>query len=152
MNTLTRSTPLILLAYALTAIGGDFDRAQVGREALQVLDQFMSSFNARDPQAHTATYHFPHYRLARGDMNVWTTREDAEQAHADLFRSLPDNGWDRSMWVQRRIVTLSETKVHVATRFRRLRKDGSEIGTYDSLYVLINKDGRWGVKMRSSFL
>lgn len=85
-------------------------------------------------------------------MGVLETRADAERMHADLFESLPATGWDRSIWVQRRIVTISETKVHVDTKFRRLRKDGSEIGTYDSLYVLINVNGRWGVKMRSSFL
>lgn len=85
-------------------------------------------------------------------MNVWPTEADAVQAHVDLFKTLPDTGWDKSIWIHRRIVTLSESKVHVDTRFRRLRKDGSEIGTYDSLYILIKKDGRWGIKMRSSFL
>jgi hypothetical protein len=45
----------------------------------------------------------------------------------------------------------SPAKVHVATRFARLREDGSEIISYDSLYVLTLQDGQWGIKGRSSF-
>ncbi len=119
---------------------------------MAVLDEFIRSFSAKDPVAHAAPYHVPHYRLARGEMNSWETEVDVVQSHVEAFKILPDTGWDRSIWIDRQIVTLTETKVHVATRFRRLREDGSEIGTYDSLYILIFQDGRWGIKMRSSFL
>ena len=143
---------LFALMQPATGFGADFNQARIEQEALMVLDEFMASFNARDPEAHATTYHFPHYRLARGSMNVLETEEAAVQAHTELFKSLPDTGWHRSQWLQRRIVTVSQTKVHVDTRFKRLRKDGSEIGSYDSLYIIIKQDGRWGIKMRSSFL
>ena len=120
--------------------------------ALAVLDQFMASFNARDPARHAATYHFPHYRLARGEMSVWETAGAAQERHQAVFPALVAGGWDRSEWLEREIVTASPTKVHVATRFRRLRADGSEIGRYDSLYVVVKVDDHWGVKLRSSFL
>lgn len=120
--------------------------------AMVVLDAFMASFSASDAAAHVDTYHFPHHRLARGEMNGWETRSDALDAHIELFKRLPDTGWARSEWVHRKVVTATDTKVHVDTRFRRLRADGSVIGIYDSLYVLILRDGRWGVALRSSFL
>ena len=63
---------------------------------MDVLDEFMASFNARDAEGHPATYHFPHYRLARGTMNVWETREDAVQDHIRAFELLPDTGWHHS--------------------------------------------------------
>jgi len=151
-KSLAAAALLFAFTHPATGFGADFDEARIEREALTVLDEFMASFNARDPEAHTATYHFPHYRLARGSMNSWETADAAVQAHVEIFESLPDTGWHRSTWLQRRIVTVSETKVHVDTRFRRLRKDGSVIGSYDSLYILIKRDGRWGIKMRSSFL
>ncbi len=119
---------------------------------MSVLDDFMASFSARDSRAHTATYHFPHFRLAQGQMSKWETREDAIQSHVTLFENLPNTGWHRSIWVERKILSMSDSKVHVATRFRRLREDGSEIVTTESLYVLIKKDGRWGIKLRSSYL
>ena len=152
MKWFTATVLLLISLQPLTSYGADFDRVEVERETMQVLDKFITSFSAKDPAAHAATYHFPHFRLARGAMNVWETEEEAVQSHINLFRTLPDTGWYRSVWVHRRIVTMSESKVHVDTRFKRLREDGSEIGSDDSLYVLIKEDGRWAVKMRSSFL
>ena len=142
----------MLLGHSMAVEAEEFDQARVEQEAMKVLDEFMASFNARDPVALAGTYHFPHYRLARGIMSFWETQEAAVQAHVTTYRMLPDSGWHRSEWLQRRVDTISESKVHVATRFRRLREDGTEIGTYDSLYILIEKDGGWGIKMRSSFL
>lgn len=143
---------LLIVASSVTSQSAEIDEKQIEQEAMEVLDEFMATWNARDAVGHSATYHYPHYRLARGTMNVWETKEDAVQGHVVAFKSLPETGWHHSAWVHRRIVTVSENKVHVDTRFTRFREDGSEIGTYDSLYVLIEKDGRWAVKMRSSFL
>jgi hypothetical protein len=39
----------------------------------------------------------------------------------------------------------------VDTLFLRYRADGSLIGSFESLYVLTKEQGRWGVKLRSSF-
>ncbi len=152
MKLLAAIALLALVVQPLPGHCADFDKVHVEQEAMRVLDDFIESFSAKDPVAHAATYHFPHYRLARGVMNVWETEEAAVQSHVNLFLTLPDTGWHRSVWVHRRIVTMSETKVHVDTRFKRLREDGSEIGGYDSLYILIKQDDRWAVKMRSSFL
>jgi len=33
----------------------------------------------------------------------------------------------------------------------RYRADGSELGAFDSIYVVTREDGHWGVKARSSF-
>ena len=128
------------------------DTAAIEQAVMVVLDDFMTSFSGRDPIAHAATYHFPHFRLAGGVMHSWATAEDAIRDHEALFKNLPATGWHKSIWLDRQITTLSDTKVHVNTRFQRLRADGTEIGAYNSLYVLIKQDGRWGIKMRSSFL
>ena len=141
-------------AGASTAAGASVasDTAAIEQAVMAVLDDFMTSFSGRDPVAHAATYHFPHFRLAGGVMRSWATAEDAIRDHEALFKNLPATGWHKSIWLDRQITTLSDTKVHVNTRFQRLRADGSEIGAYHSLYVLIKQDGRWGIKMRSSFL
>ena len=128
------------------------DSSQNEQEVMGVLDAFMASFSASDPQAHTATYHFPHFRLAQGDMASWQTRQDAINAHKFLFKKLPSTGWYRSEWIDREIISINDSKAHVATRFRRLREDGSEIVTAESLYVLTKDNGRWGIKLRSSYL
>ena len=105
-----------------------------------------------DSVAHVTTLHFPHFRLARGSMRIRETEEEAIALQQNYFKTLRDTEYHKSIWVHRKIINMSENKVHVDTQFRRVRKDGTEITTASSLYVLIKKDGRWGVKMRSSFL
>ena len=144
--------PLAMVSFLSTSSGAELDHEKIEMEVMGVLDEFMESFSALDAHAHTATYHFPHFRLAQGVMRSWETREEATQVHVSGFGNLPSTGWSRSVWIDREIVGISASKVHVATRFQRQREDGSEIITTESLYVLIYKDGRWGVKMRSSYL
>jgi hypothetical protein len=124
------------------------DEQQV-EQVMSVLDEFMRSFNALDIEAHRQTYHFPHYRLASGQMRVLETREELNQDQLKKF--LEGIGWHHSAWVSREISMASGNKVHVNTRFTRFRADGSEIGSYDSLYILTLEEGTWGIKLRSSF-
>lgn len=137
--------------------GGGADPEQAA-QVMAVLDQYMDGLNALDIERHVATYHFPHYRHASGKIVVW---QDAREAMPILgvskderrraLRSALEPDWDRSEWTRREIVQASPGKVHVATRFVRLRADGSSIKTFDSLYVLTFESGRWGIKGRSSF-
>jgi hypothetical protein len=60
-------------------------------------------------------------------------------------------GWHHSAWVHRKVVQSSADKVHIDVRFTRYREDGSEIATYDSMYVVTLQDGHWGFQARSSF-
>ena len=152
MKSMSAKALLLLLLFPTVVISAEPDRQAIEKEVFAVLDKFMSSFNAMDPGAHVTTYHFPHFRLARGSMSSWETEKEVIETHERIFKALPHTGWHKSIWVHRKIVGLSETKVHVDTQFRRVRKDGTEIKTASSLYVLIKKDGRWGIKLRSSFL
>jgi hypothetical protein len=59
--------------------------------------------------------------------------------------------WHHSAWERREIIHAGADKVHIDTQFTRYRADGSVIGSFDSIYVITNEDGHWGVKARSSF-
>ena len=120
---------------------------EIQRATMRVLDEYMTAWNAKDLVAWEKTFHFPHYRLASGQMRVLehAGMQDATKVWAQI------DGWHHSAWDHRRIVHSSNDKVHVDTRFTRYRADGSKIGTYDSLYVITKENGRWGVKLRSSF-
>tara|TARA_B100001094_G_C17612714_1_gene522004 strand:+ start:98 stop:556 length:459 start_codon:yes stop_codon:yes gene_type:complete len=152
MKFLKQGLASFLFLFSSVAMGTDLDHKKIELEVMKVLSAFMASFSARDSEAHTATYHFPHFRLAGGELQSWPIREDAIQSHVVLFENLPSTGWHRSVWLDREIVSVSKDKVHVSAHFQRLREDGSELLTTKSFYVLIKKDGRWGVKLRSSFL
>ena len=126
-----------------------FDRTAAAREVQQVLDAFMEAFNRIDVAAWERTFHFPHYRLASGDMSV--LERPGQQDGTELRRRLEASGWHHSAWERREIVHLAADKAHVDTRFVRYRADGSVLAAFDSLYVLTREEGRWGVKLRSSF-
>jgi len=143
---------LIITFWLPVSVAAQGDSSQTKHAVMAVLDTFMASFNDSNPEAHTATYHFPHFRLAQGNMAIWQTRDDAINAHNFLFKNLPRTGWHRSEWIERNILSISDSKAHVATRFRRLHEDGSEIVVTQSLYVLTKENGRWGIKLRSSYL
>ena len=55
------------------------------------------------------------------------------------------------MFTRRRLIHLSSAKAHVDVESTRYRKDGTVIVRFDALYILTKEDGRWGIKMRSSF-
>jgi hypothetical protein len=123
--------------------------AQTKKEVLQVLDNYLAAFNAKDLTAWEATYQFPHYRLADGKMSVLEKAGLRDSAH--VFGPLIQSGWSYSKWDHRNIIQASDVKVHVDTRFSRYKADGILIGSYESLYVLTKENGRWGIKLRSSY-
>lgn len=115
--------------------------------AFEVTDRFIETFNARDMEGWEATYHFPHVRIASGDVNVLPEAG----LRSDTFDRLMATGWDHSAWLAREVVQCGPDKAHLATVFARYRADGSELSRFDSLYIVELKNGRWGITGRSSF-
>jgi hypothetical protein len=143
---------LVLISGPVIAQSAEFDSKAAEREVMAVLDAFMQAFNARDAAAEERTYHFPHYRLASGQMRVLDAAgEQTRAVMNDTYKRFIESGWERSAWTRRRVVHLSADKAHIDTQFTRYRKDGSVIGAFDSLYVVTKENGRWAIKLRSSF-
>lgn len=125
--------------------------AEAEARAIPVLDAWMVAFNAMDIVEQKKTMHFPHFRLASGKMNKWEFEEMGEEFDVRRKANFKNMEWDHSEWARRNIVQCSDEKIHVDTVFNRYRADGSVISVNQSLYVLTFEDGRWGIKMRSSF-
>jgi len=149
---------LVLGALCAAVAGADAGEAARDAEIMGVLDRYMDALNDLDIEGHVATYHFPHYRHAGGRIVVWETAREAmpileapEEERRAALRKVLEPDWHRSEWTQRDIVQGDDQKVHVVTRFVRLREDGSVIETFDSLYVMTYESDRWGIKGRSSF-
>ncbi|RAK60480.1 hypothetical protein DJ021_12035 [Phenylobacterium hankyongense] len=121
--------------------------AEAIEAAQQVLDDFMTAFNARDVKAWDATFNFPSVRLASGKMVIIRPGDHK----AEMFGRGPLAEWDHSAWARRAVVHAGDDKVHLDTRFTRYRADGSVIGGFDSIYVITCEGGHWGVKIRSSY-
>ncbi len=117
--------------------------------AMAALDEFMLTFNARDPVAWAGSLNYPHVRFASGTVTVWHSAE--EFAAGETFERLAAIGWDHSRWLSREVVLVSAGKVHVNTVFQRFNANNEPIGTYESLYIVTrDANGHWGTQARSS--
>jgi hypothetical protein len=122
---------------------------QVEQECNKVLDAFMDALNAHDSAGMERCMHFPHPRIAAEKVVVY---DKPGSNPMDLFDRLKkEDGWSYSRWVKREVIQCNESKAHVALSYTRFRTDGSIIGTYESLYILTNVAGKWGIQARSSF-
>ena len=119
-------------------------------QARLVMDGFMTAFNAEDAEAiRTRWFHFPHVRLHSGKITVMPTPADF---HAMVWdRTGQSTGWARTAWDYVEVIDAGPEKVHFRVQFTRFRADGSAIGSYRSLYIVTQQDGRWGIQARSSW-
>ena len=116
--------------------------------AMQVLDSFMTSFNARNIEEWSETLNYPHVRFAGSEVTLWNTKE--EYSSIDIFERLSSTGWHHSAWLSRKVILVSKNKVHISTIFQRYDENNNPLKQYQSLYIVTNKDGHWGVQARSS--
>jgi hypothetical protein len=79
------------------------------------------------------------------------TIEQAVRALKQAIAALRRAGWDRSVWDHRRVIHSRPDKVHLDVQFTRYRKDGSVIGVYPAVYVVVGQGGAWLIQARSSF-
>jgi len=123
--------------------------SELHQACMAVLDGFMTGLNHYDAQAMDSAMHFPHVRFAGGQIKIYPKAGDNPM---DLFERLQrEDDWKYSRWVSRELVQCSDIKAHYALSYTRFRSDDSVIGVYESLYVLTQVDGSWGIQMRSSF-
>ena len=120
------------------------------RAAIEVMNEFLAAFNARDEAALADTLLFPHVRLASGTVAMYPDKASFLEAR-DIDAFAEATGWRRSTWDDMTLIQESSEKVHIRVTFSRFDASDSLIATYDSLYIVEKVDGRWGVRARSSF-
>ena len=121
--------------------------------AFATADEFLATFNALDAEGHAATLAYPHVRLASGTVRVWETIEEAtEQMRVNMGLIRERLGWDHSEWDHKRLIHEGDRKVHLDVQFTRYRGDGSVIGVYPAVYVVVDVPDRgWKIQARSSY-
>jgi hypothetical protein len=120
--------------------------------AMAVTDAFLTTFNAGDAPGHAATLGYPHVRLASGTVRIWNDIDEAIPAMEAAIAALRERiGWDHSVWDHRNVIHARTEKVHLDVQFTRYRADGSVIGVYPAVYVIVRFPGGWLIQCRSSF-
>ena len=140
---------MAVLAGLLVALGAMAEETPEAA-AMRVLDEFMTAFNARDPEAVAATLNYPHVRFASETVSVYESAEEFA-AGMDFEAFAKRFNWDHSAWGEREVVQMDDEKVHVVLDFTRYDPEGNATATHPSLYIITKVDGRWGIQARSSF-
>ena len=154
-----------LVTYVATEVEGDWgirarfsaggplpesEAEQIADIAIAKVEEYLNAFNSREPVAWAATLNYPHLRIASGELRVSETEEEfANQMDFDVFAER--FGWDHSEWDEIEAIQVAENGVNVALTFSRYNAAGDVVSTFNTLYLVTNDNGRWGVLARSSF-
>lgn len=115
------------------------------RTALDVVRAYVAAVNAGDGDAVRRLFHFPHIRFRdQGKLTVYQTGDDYRPEH--FIQLTARDGWHHSGLDANDAVLVTPDKVHVRTRFTRYRADDSVIGSYETLYIVVKRDDRWGIQ------
>lgn len=120
-------------------------RAKNSAAGLQAVTAFFEAWNRHDPQAVAAAIHYPHVRIADGEVDVWRTPE--------IFLAGSEPGRQRT-WYQTRVdkMAVAQTTsngVNLAVTVSRLGRDGRVLSTDDGVFLVALRDGSWKVQARS---
>src|SRR5271166_2106161 len=70
MNSPAQSSRIVVACFlAAAALSGQDNKAEI--QARKAMDEFMTAFNSRDPQAWAATLNYPHVRFASNEVRVY---------------------------------------------------------------------------------
>lgn len=143
--------PIALGSVVLTALAQDKAELDAAEKAgHDALDRFMTAWNAKDEEAWASTLNYPHVRIAGEAVRVYDTKQEFVD-YMDFDAFAERTGWDHSAWDWKKVIQKTHNKVHIAVQFSRYDKNDKKISTYESLYIVTLKDGKWGTQARSSF-
>ena len=125
------------------------DREANASAAIAAVERYLAAFNARDEEAMVAALHFPHVRVGVGRVSV---RESAEEYMEGFdFAAFAERlGWVRSEADSMEAVQVGARGVNVAVRITRYGAGGARIHTFDTIYLVTEQDGRWGIRAGAS--
>ena len=138
------SEPVAAVLIAQAQTDGDVAGAIVA--ATQCLQRFTDAFNQHDLAGVDAQLHFPHQMWTGAEMRVWT---QPGSHPADFFDQLCATGWARTCYEAIEPVLASADKVHFLVDYSRRNAQGQTLGRYQNLWVAVQRDGRWGIVLRS---
>ncbi|NCF76028.1 MAG: hypothetical protein GWP45_02420 [Proteobacteria bacterium] len=119
-------------------------------QALDVMYDFMRTFNGRDVPNFARTLTYPHVRVASGGVTVFSDRQSFIDA-TDLEAFAKRCNWSHSRWDSIATVQADAEKVHFAVQFTRFNPQGEAYVSFNSLYILQRTESGWGIRARSSF-
>ena len=122
------------------------------QHARAAIERYLEGFNKRDADIMADGFNFPHVRLAKGQFVTIPDAAAFIEAQGRVTELLYAEGWDHTTMESMEIVQSGPGKVHVALGMARRTASGEPVHQFQSLWVVTDVDGHWGVQFRSSFL
>ena len=85
-------------------------------------------------------------------IQVWDTAANINANFDEQTQKLKEEGWVRTDSNLINAIQKGSDKVHLTMIQSRIHSDGSEYNRFQTLWIFIRENERWGVKFRSSFL
>lgn len=120
-------------------------RARNNAAGVQAVNAFVEAWNSHDPGAVAAAVHYPHVRIADGQVEVWKTPE------AFLAGSEPgrQRTWFHTSVTKIEAVQATANGVNLTVTIGRFGRDGFVQSTDDGVFLVALRDGSWKVQARS---
>ena len=116
---------------------------EIKEKAKNVVEGYIAALNGRSVASLEIYLHFPHTRIMlNGESRSWDT---AREYLDDFQNRLKEDGWHSTELLNVDTEIISKKKCHTRISFKRLRRDGTSINIYQSLYVITEKNKSWGI-------
>ena len=122
------------------------DMAAAVAQARQCLINFTDAFNRHDLAGMDACLHFPHQMWSGATLLTWP---QAGSHPADFFTQLCATGWTHTRYESIEVALASASKVHCVVDYSRCGANGQVLSRHQNLWMLVQRDGRWGIVLRS---
>ena len=120
---------------------------EIKEKAKNVVEGYIAALNGRSVPSLEIHLHFPHTRIMlNGESRSWDT---AREYLDDFQNRLKEDGWHSTELLNVDTEIISKKKCHTRISFKRLRRDGTSINIYQSLYVITEKNKSWGILLGS---
>lgn len=133
----------LLMGY-VSAAGMQQSEQEAG--ARKAVDDFFAALNARDLDAVRQALHYPYVHIGGSEMKIWDGPEDFR---IDFDALAADEGWHHSTLDLCLVQLAAPDKFHFEVQFSRHDADSQRYATYQSLWIVTRREGRWGVQCRS---
>ena len=107
--------------------------------------------NERNTTELLSTFHAPHIIIAESQTIIYKSKKDLENNYWDDFHRRAGEEWHHTVVDWTEPIHATETKAHIFIQWSRYTQENELITSQQSLWIVNNRDGKWGVQARSSF-
>ena len=121
--------------------------SEIESEARKPIDDFFAALNGKNIEGIRNTLHYPHIQIAGNQVSILNQPESFQTD----FESLASEGWTYSTLDSCAMRQNCNEKVHFEIQMSMHQSDNSRYATFQALWIVIWKEGKWGIQCRSIF-